>query len=211
MSDVQYFDALPQGTPEWFELRAGYPTASEFKRIVTTQGKFARDWLDFTDVVVADRIEPPSRRELERRSGQYMTPAMAYGHEMEPEARRAFEFETGLETHTCGFVLNWSLKAGGSPDALVGDDSGFETKALQPAAHHRILRQQKIPPGYLQQCHGHMAVTGRRSWWFMAYRPKWPHYLQRVEWDDYTDTLVACLEKFRDKCDELELEASNYE
>ena len=58
-----------------------------------------------------------------------------------------------------GLVTNSDLEGQhASPDGLISDDSGFETKCPQPATHAKYLSEGRLPPEYKPQVQGSMMV-----------------------------------------------------
>ena len=181
-----------QGTYEWHEARRGIPTASEFSRIITpAKWQYAAGAATYICELIAERYNPNYGF-----YDEFASLAMANGTLREPEARRYFEFTTGLEVKQVGFCLSDCGRYGASPDALVGDDGGLEIKAPDLKTHVKWCLEGELPKEHAAQVHGCMHVTGRSHWWWMSYCPPLPELLIRVERDEKTEQLAETVEKF---------------
>ena len=153
-----------QGSARWHHARSGRPTASRFADIVTSTGKA---------VTGAKRegymLELLAERLTGRVTEHFVSAAMERGTRLEPVARSWYTMETGRKVLQVGFVYGLDGKAGGSPDGLVGDDSGLEVKCLGDKNHLDVLLSGKVPALYVPQVQGCMWVCERASWDFVAY------------------------------------------
>jgi hypothetical protein len=172
---IVHLDVI-QGTETWFELRNGLLTASRFSDLVTSKGERSKSREGLLYQLAGERVTG-------RKEETYQSAAMSRGIEMEAKSRQAFELITGLEVQQVGLILTDDRKCGCSPDGLVGDDSGFETKCPMIKTHVKYLLDNKLPAEYYQQVHGSMYVTGRPFWWFMSYYPGMKPLILRVEKD----------------------------
>ena len=192
---MRVYDKIDQGSPEWFALRAGIPTASRFSEIVTGQG-------------AKSATQPAYAREL---IGACFCPEFEYwggnahtrrGNELEPEARDQFMAETGLDVIEVGFCKGDAGISGCSPDGLILGDGkqgwigGVEIKCPTPKVHVEYHIDGTLPNAYKQQVHGSMAITGLPVWHFWSYcRGMAPFHLE-VKADAYTKQLAAAVAKF---------------
>ena len=178
-----------QGSPEWFRLRSGIPTASEFLRLITSQGIRSQSFDSLVEKLADERLgifaQVPE------------TPAMTRGKELEPVARQVFELWFGQEVLQVGFVLDASGLCGCSPDGLIPDlKLGLEIKCPTEGVHQLYLKQKRVPPLYVAQVQGSMMVTGYQSWYFISFHPDHEPLILEVKRD----------EKFIQKLRELVLE-----
>jgi predicted phage-related endonuclease len=105
--------------------------------------------------------------------------ALKWGRDVEPYARAAFEAETGMIVSESGFVRHPSVPwVGCSPDGLIGDTAGYESKCPKNSAVHLETIRHGMPPEHAAQVQGCMWVTGRTSWWFVSYDPRMPEHLR---------------------------------
>lgn len=181
-----------QYSDEWWRLRRGVPTASEFSCIITPkERKYSAQSVPYIHRLIADRFD-----QTYGHPDEYASKAMINGAVMEPETRRFYEFERGVDVQQVGFCLGDDGRFGCSPDSLVADDGLLEIK--RPLAHTQVkyLLTGGVPPEYVAQCHGELIVTERKWIDFLSYAPGLPHLLVRVEWDDYTDALKKAMEQF---------------
>lgn len=184
-----------QYSPSWWEARRGIPTASQFDRIITPGGKPSKGMDRYIAELVGERVDLRPNWFTERP----MNPAMRHGLDTEPEARRFYEYERGLDAQLVGFCQTDDGRFGCSPDALVGDDGGLELKCVQLPTQVEYLLAGTLPDEYRPQVHGQLIVTGRKWFDFMSYAPPLPPLLVRVVPDDYTRQLRIALEVFHEK------------
>ena len=183
---------FPQYSPEWFAVRNGIPTGSEFDRIVTaSRWEYAKASKNYICELVAQMFGCYGGAVQD-----YQTAAMRNGTIMEPEARRFYEFSSGSNVTTVGFCLEDNGHYGCSPDALVGEDGVLELKHPLAKTHVQWLIAGEVPREYLAQVHGHLLVTGFEWCDFFSYCPPLPPLLVRVEADEKTEKLGEYLERF---------------
>jgi len=163
-----------QGTTEWHAARAGVCTASRFADVMAKvkSGEAAGRRNYRVDLVV----ETLTGRPLDG----FTNAAMRQGIEREPMARLAYETETGLSVEQVGFLMHDSLRAGASPDGLIGAAGGLEIKCPERSAHLTYLKQTAEPPEYTWQIQGGMWITGREWWDFVSWNPDFPEGLQLI-------------------------------
>lgn len=193
---------LIQGSPEWFAARCGVATASKFSDILAKGKGITRT--NYLKTLVGERITG-SKEE------SYSSPAMARGTELEPEARAAYMFETGREVRNGGFVMHPTLKAGASPDGLVGECGGIEIKCPVRSTYLEYLGQKAEPSAYTAQIQGQMWICGLEWVDFVAYHPDFPPNLQLIvrrihRNEEYIANLESEVIRF---LDEVELEVQN--
>ena len=148
-----------QGTPEWIECRLGIPTASEFDKIVTSTGRLSASRFEYNAVLIA---EWASGEPLSDFQGTYWTDR---GSELEPQARKQYEFDADMEVKQIGFAYaNEQKMYGASPDGLVGDDGLLELKCKGLKWHCYYLAhwlKDAVPRQHLIQTQAQLWVTGR--------------------------------------------------
>lgn len=109
----------------------------------------------------------------------YQSKDMAYGVEREPDARLAYEAQTGTLLREVGFVSSNDLLIGTSPDGYVGEfEGGAEFKCPKTATHLEYLRTPGVPDDYLCQLRHHLLVTGAEWWDFVSFDDRLPEPLQ---------------------------------
>lgn len=166
-----------QMSPEWFELRAGIPTASSFDKIFTTTGKPSTQSTAYMNTLLAEWLT--GEKQSIKQSDW-----MARGIELEPEARSAYEFITDSEVETTGIVFRDEDRlVSCSPDGLR-ENKGVEIKCPAPGTHVGYLLGGKLPTTYVQQVQGSMWVCGLDAWDFVSYHPDMPPVIITVERDE---------------------------
>lgn len=186
---------IPQQTEQWFRVRAGRPTASEFSRILTPGGKDSDQWKSYAVELCAECLRPD---EIDW-SGNYHTDR---GNELEPEAISLFEKVMERTVTQPGFVTRDDEVIGCSPDGLVSkpDNSsyiaGLEVKCPTARKHALTLIDKEMPKEHLPQVHGGMVVTGLKFWYFMSYSRGLRPFIKRIERNDYTEKLADALDRF---------------
>lgn len=195
---------IEQGSSEWFDLRAGLPTASEFSRIVTATGKPSASADAYIAELIDEIVRPLSTRSQEEQAAQFSgNRHTERGHDLEPKARKWFEFVHGVTLEAGGFVTNDDGTAGCSPDALIREAgslaAGAEVKAPEGKKHVLWMMDGGLPDEHKQQVHGSMAVTGLDMWWFISYCPGYKPFAVRVDRDSYTDLMATQLAAFAER------------
>lgn len=196
-----------QYDPTWWQARRGVPTASSFDKICTpSTGKLSAQADGYICQLIADKV----RFDPNMMTEGPMTAAMRNGSVCEPEARRWYEYENGLEVQQVGLCLTDDGRFGASPDGLINDAGVLELKCPQPQTQVKYLLGAELPTEYKCQVHGQLLVTGRAWVDFLSYCPGFDPFIIRVEPDAFTKTLANVLEQFWSKYAEAmkEFEAS---
>lgn len=166
-----------QRSPEWYSIRCGVPTASNFDKIITTKGEPSKQMKKYLHKTAGEHITEVAEE-------TYQNAAMVRGCEMEAEARALYEVITGEIVQEVGFCMDDSERYGCSPDGLVGKDGILEIKCPAIATHVGYLLDNKLPTEYFQQVQGSLLVTGRHWIDFMSYYPALKPFIVRVTRDD---------------------------
>lgn len=187
---------MEQGTQEWHLARVGKLTAS---RIGDAIAKTKSGWSAMRANLMAQLL-------CERITGQptdsYVSPAMQWGKDIEPQARAAYSLHLAEDVEQTGFVdhprIAWS---GCSPDGLVGSVGLVEIKAPNTATHLDTLLSGRFPPQYYPQIQWQLAVCGREWCDAVSFDPRVPEhlrlYVERIPRDDaYIRELEALAEEF---------------
>jgi putative phage-type endonuclease len=198
MDSRAYFNDLAQGTEEWFALRAGRITASEFSTLLAKGRGNAPSKTRQTYMykMAGERITGEVQ--------EYYTNAhMERGKAMEQEARLMYELATGLEVQPCGFVA-YGSHLGYSPDGLVGEDGLVEIKTKLPHLQLELLLSGEVPNEHMAQLQGGMWVANRQWIDFVSYWPKMPVFIKRVTRDEpYIENLAQEALKFLADLDKI--------
>jgi predicted phage-related endonuclease len=127
---------------------------------------------------------------------------MTRGNELEPLARKYYQFESGHKVVETGLIMTDAQDCGASLDGLVGDDGTIEIKCLKRINHTRIVLADEVPEDYLPQIQGGLKITGRAWCDFVAFHPEAPvdGYIIRVERDEnMIGALSLALSRFHDQ------------
>lgn len=161
-----------QGTPEWYEARAGKITASMF---ATARDKY-KSGANKGQFKAAGK-QYAFRIAIERLSGQLLnddsfeTYHMRRGHELEPEARARHEEHLKTFVDQTGFVVDDDDWFGASLDGLVGLKGSAEYKAfVAPEKLLPIMMEDDIGD-VMDQVQGGLWITGRDWCDFCLYCP----------------------------------------
>ncbi len=167
-----------QGSEEWFALRLKYPLSASHAQAIGNQGK-GLETLCWEKV--AERY---SSSQKERMSNEHTD----RGNELEAQARKIYELQTGNEVTEVGFVTDDSIsKVGGaSPDGLVSDDGLLEIKCFDDAKHFRATIEREVESKYRWQGQQQLLFTGRKWVDFGFYNPNFKESLViiRMEADE---------------------------
>ena len=160
-----------QGSPEWLAERAGKVTASMVSAVLAKPE--TAGFRDYQAQLVAEILTGKPQ------GSDYTNAHMAFGTEMEPLARSAYEAETGFSVDEVGFCQHPTIeRAGASPDGLVGNSGLVEIKCPKVATHLAYLIAGVVPAGYKNQMMWQMACSGRDWCDFASFRPDLPEHLQ---------------------------------
>ena len=155
-----------QGTEDWFAARIGKVTASRVADVLATiktgESASRKNY----------RMELVCQRLTGQREEGFTNSHMERGIELEPLARAAYEFKTGVTVTEIGFVDHPSIEmSGASPDGLVGLYGLVEIKCPTAGNHVETLLSGKAPTKYIAQMQWQMACTGARWCDFVSYCP----------------------------------------
>ena len=161
------------GSPEWFHVRMGIPTASCFDKLLTPKTlKPSTQAIGYMHHLLAEwALGVPLQGEG--------TDFMDRGTQLQDEAVRLYEMDHDADTQNGGFCTTDDGLVGCSPDRLVGEDGGLELKCPAPHTHIRYLLGSPVDD-YLLQVQGSLWVTGRKWWDVMSYHPDLPAKYVRV-------------------------------
>lgn len=156
---ITYYEKIVQGSEEWKSLRCGMLTASRMPKLLTPS------------LTLADNDD--SRRIIfeimvERLTGvvkdDFQSWAMRRGQEEEIYARALYS-EKYAPVKQMGFVINDELgfPMGWSPDGLVGENGGIETKSRENDLQVKVIMDGVVPKENVIQVQSSLFV-GRREW-----------------------------------------------
>ena len=186
---------IPQGSDAWLEARRGIVTASTIGKMLTSTGKVANNDTSraLTETLVAERLSgqidyTPPTRDMQRGTILEAFSRDIYAEHYAPVDEIGFG---KLETPT--YII------GASPDGLVSDDGGFETKSPRPRTHLRTILEDRVPAHYMAQVQTCLLVFNRAWWDFASYVPGMPYYVTRVFPDPrWQEAIIAAAEQFEE-------------
>ena len=169
---------LEQGTPEWFAVRMGCVTASEFHTVMAAgkAGAPSKTRRAYMLKLIGERLTQEPQE-------SYCNVHMERGKVMEAEARELYELVSGLTVEQVGFIKAGD-DIGCSPDGMVGADGLQEIKTKLPHLQLEVLLRDEVPAEHMGQCQGALWVAEREWIDFVSYWPKLPIFIKRV----YRDT-----------------------
>jgi len=168
---------VEQGSADWFAIRAGLPTASNAKKLVTSKGEPSKSMKEYAIELANDLYvgEPVDAWEGNRHTER--------GHELEPDAADYYEFLRGEELQVIGFCTDG--KYGFSPDRFIGDDGILEIKCLSAKYHTKALmyfaKNKAAPTDYIAQPQFMLFGSKRKYCDLLFYHPQLPSLIIRQE------------------------------
>lgn len=189
------FLEIDQRSDEWFKVRLGRPSASQFHRIVTQKGNRAeRTAATYKWQLLAERIFRVSFAPKIN-----LIPAVRHGVKYEEPAREAFAKQIGREVRPGGVVMTRDQKLVASPDGWV-DDRPVEIKCPQiPGQLENLMTE---PRDHWPQIQGHLLLAQADWLHFWSWHPCTPARHFEVGRDTaFINTLNYELRRF---CDELD-------
>lgn len=202
--DLQIFNC-EQGTPEWYEARAGIPTASEFGTVMAKgqkKGEESKTRRTYMLKLIGERLtgEPMAN---------YSNAHMERGKVMEAEARDLYQMIAELECQQVGFLRRGD--AGCSPDSLVGNDGMLEIKTKLPHLQLDCILYDELPTEHRAQCQGQLWIAEREWVDFVSYWPGLPLFAKRVFRDeDYIKRLAEAVRVFNAEMEETIAKVQKY-
>lgn len=167
-----------QNTPEWDNARIGIATSSKFNCIVTAKGIVSKQRRKYLYTKAGEKISGEKRE-------THKNGFMEKGHEREGESRELYEFVNDTKVRQVGFCYFDENKCFGcSPDGLIGEDGGFETKNAEADIQLERLENAWSGMEHYQQVQGNLYITGRRWWDLISYSRGFPQVIVRFERDE---------------------------
>lgn len=171
---------MEQRTEDWYKARLGKVTASRVASVLAKKDSATRaDYL--TDLVLERLTGNPTE--------MFVSSAMQWGTDTEPQARMAYEAHTNNLVDEVGFIDHPTIaNFGCSPDGMVGQQGLIEIKCMSSKNAIETLIAGKAPTKYIPQMQTQMAVMNRQWCDFVSFDPRLPEDLQlfviRVNRDD---------------------------
>jgi len=173
---------------EWFALREGIPTASEFYKIITPRtGQLSAQADLYIGELIAEMIVKPDDVDSHW---------MERGRRLEQEAIDWYSFHTDTDVQPGGIIFLNDKSAAVSPDSKIGTDGLLEVKCLKPSHHVNYLLLGNLPSEFRPQTHGALYISQRKWLDFVLYCPGFKQLLVRVVPNDYTERVATALWQF---------------
>ena len=154
---------VEQRSEEWYALRAGMPTASEFSNLLTPKtlkpaASITPYAAQLANEIYTGEVNPDGF------AGNDWTDR---GANWEEAAISWYEFSFGVTVERVGFVTDDDNSIGCSPDGLVGGDGMIEIKSLKASNHTLAMfghyKDGESPADYRAQTQGQMMIC-ERAW-----------------------------------------------
>ena len=168
------FHNIDQNSEEWFKLRCGKVTASQFK--IAYSGKSTKG---YKGLIYTKRAEIRTCEYEDTFKSEWME----RGSELEAIAVNEYESYTFTETSNGGF-FEYNDYIGASPDRCIGDNGLLEIKCPKASTMERYIDENRLPPEYFHQVHGQLLCSGRDYVEFVAYHPKYELFIKRINKDE---------------------------
>lgn len=172
MNPIYHYE-IEQRSPEWYAIRLGRLTGSDFHIFLgnseTKKNKLLQK--------ACERITGKSDEE------HFISPDMQRGIDLEDEAIFLYEMQTGQDVKKVGFI-EYDEWLGTSPDGLVGDDGIIECKAPKDSVFVKQVIEDKIKPEYYTQIQCNLLVSGRKWCDYIAYNKNFDLFIKRFERDE---------------------------
>lgn len=197
---IEIFADIEQNTPEWLVCRSGIPTASCFDKVMARgrggeESKTRRDYLYqlADEQIYNDPVETYTNANMER------------GRAWEAEARDIYALERDVLPERIAFIKNHTLRAGYSPDSLIGDVGQLEIKTMFPRLWVQYLMHgDGYPSEFGPQIQGGLWVSNRKWCDLMIYWPRRRPYIVRVHRDEeYIRALAKAVATFNAELDNI--------
>jgi hypothetical protein len=171
---------VEQNTDEWYALRRGLVTGSQFATVLahgrggkSDPSKMRRQYML---TLISDRMggqpaEGYSNRHMER------------GKAMEADALNLYALMKDVEPARVGFVKN-GPDVGCSPDAFVGENGMAQVKTALPHIQLERVLKPELPSEHIPQVQGELWVCEREWNDFISYWPGLPLMVTRVYRND---------------------------
>ncbi|MCK5612854.1 YqaJ viral recombinase family protein [Candidatus Pacearchaeota archaeon] len=154
---------IAQGSSEWKKLRVGSIGGTNMHTIMAKgKGRTTLLYKLASELITGEKHESKADANMKR------------GIELEPAARAAFEFQTGLEVEEITLIQGTINHCHISPDGLIkADKSNLEIKCLTQPVHAKYLDEGVIVEDkYMTQIQWGLAVSHRKKCWFYVWHPK---------------------------------------
>lgn len=160
---------VEQNSEEWFNLRMGKITSSNFDKIMANEGKsFGNPAIEYAQKVALE-IVTGNLDETASYSNSYME----RGQDLEPIALQEYEAEYLYSVGNGGFNMSEDKRLGDSPDGIV-ENGCIEIKSVIPKTQWKRIKSNPFDTSYKWQVYGHILIGGYDWCDFISYCPEMP-------------------------------------
>lgn len=186
---MKIYENIEQRSEEWYNLRKGKLTASEFHTLLGNSTTKENLLLKKT----AERLNPNYTESF------LSNPDIERGIELEAQARLLYEMETGQEVKEIAFCEVDDF-VGCSPDGLIGEDGIIEIKCPKDTVFIDQVIKDKIKPEYYTQIQFNLLCLEKQFCDYIAYNENYPLFVKRIERDEehiakIKDAIEECKKK----------------
>lgn len=177
---------MEQRTPEWYAVRFGKITGSDFFKFLGTAK------------TIEDKIFEKAAEQITKQPATegFVSIDTERGKTLEDEAIFLYSAKTDNNVTQVGFVERNAF-SGCSPDGLVGGDGMIEVKCPRPAGHLKTVIKGYIKPEYVTQIQYNLFICERQWCDFVSYCQAFgePHVIRVYRDEDYIAKIKQALEK----------------
>lgn len=189
---------MEQQTTEWFEVKKKKMSASHAQAI----GNCGKGLDTYILEMMSDYYSTGEAK-------HYSNEDTDRGNELEPVSRNIYELETGYTVREVGFI-EFDEYTGISPDGLIGDDGGFESKSLKDKNHFQCILNglKSVDTKHVWQVQMSLLLTKRKWWDLVLYNPNFKDSMLifRILPDEkMQDKIKEGLKKGKEMIKEIEL------
>lgn len=194
------FHDVEQNSEEWFGLRIGKVTTSNFGKFMANYGKaFGEPAKRYAFKIAKEQVTGEKSEE-----DSFTSKHIEEGHEFEPIARREYELKTFEILENGGFCQHEKyLDVGGSPDGLVKPNGGIEIKSVTDWVHRNNIKRNSFDPAYKWQVLGNIWLCDLDWLDFISYgktytkeKQLYVYRANRSEWQEEIDKIEPRLNEF---------------
>ena len=152
----------------WLDARCGKLTASRMKDAMDflKNGNPSAKRSDYMRELLAERLTGASMR-------HFVTAAMEWGTQTEPEAKLMYEEHAKVKLHPADFLEHKTIENfGATPDGFIGSDGLLECKCPTTGTFIEWRLAGVVPEEHKPQMIAQVLCTGRQWVDFFAYDPR---------------------------------------